>query len=212
MNMIKQGQKKIVVAANFTVELIGSTLESLLKEWSMGFELEVAPYNQIFQQLLDSGSFFRTNQSGVNIIYLRLEDLTDSRTLETHEIIGQIDKIKSNAFDLVNHLGNAEQFRVPTFVFLCPQSSKVQGDALKAVSVFVEIEEKFGHPLPLSALIDSPTIEKLAKRIDSGPGANEIKYLVPIRATGSMLPAAMFLIIWSLRMSLTIISPCSGYK
>ena len=37
---------------------------------------EFAPYNQIFQQLLDTGSAFRRNSDGVNVVLLGLEEWT----------------------------------------------------------------------------------------------------------------------------------------
>ena len=63
----------LVVASNFTAE----PLEDSLKFWAAHFNLqtniEFAPYDQIFQQLLQTDSAFRRNSAGVNIILLRLE-------------------------------------------------------------------------------------------------------------------------------------------
>jgi len=64
----------LVVAANFTAE----PLEDSLRFWGehFGFRLgvEFAPYNQVFQQLLDAGSAFRRNSGGINVIALGLEE------------------------------------------------------------------------------------------------------------------------------------------
>ena len=64
---------RVVVAANFTAEPV----EDALRYWSdqFGFRLDVefAPYDQVFQQLLDSTSAVRRNQDGVNILLLALE-------------------------------------------------------------------------------------------------------------------------------------------
>ena len=63
----------LVVASNFTAE----PLEDSLKFWAAHFGLqaniEFAPYDQIFQQLLQTESAFRRNSDGVNIILLQLE-------------------------------------------------------------------------------------------------------------------------------------------
>jgi FkbH-like protein len=40
------------------------------------------------------------------------------------------------------------------------------GTSLKAAHLFVEIEERFGKKLPMTTIIDAPTIEQLAERID----------------------------------------------
>jgi len=62
-----------VVASNFTAE----PLEDSLKFWASHFGLQAnvkfAPYDQIFQQLLQTESAFRNNRDGVNIILFQLE-------------------------------------------------------------------------------------------------------------------------------------------
>ncbi len=126
--MKKETPEKIVVAANFTIEPIESPLTSLLDKVSVDAELEFAPYNQVFQQLLDPDSLFCRNRSGVNVIFLRLEDLIDSRTADLEFLKGQIETISSNASDLAMWLNSAERFSVPLFVFLCPPSVRIQAD------------------------------------------------------------------------------------
>jgi hypothetical protein len=39
----------------------------------------LAPYNQIFQELLDPGSVFHNNREGINVILLGLEDWARNR-------------------------------------------------------------------------------------------------------------------------------------
>ena len=39
-------------------------------------------------------------------------------------------------------------------------------DSLLAASIFVEIEETFAISLPTAALVDAPTIEQVARKID----------------------------------------------
>ncbi|MDF7799395.1 amino acid adenylation domain-containing protein [Pontiellaceae bacterium B1224] len=46
------------------------------------------------------------------------------------------------------------------------------GDSLRAVTLFLNIQQEFGCDLPLSTLMHAPTIELLAKHIDAG-GAEE---------------------------------------
>lgn len=62
------------------------------------------------------------------------------------------------------------------------------GDSLLSVSLFVEIENEFGVQLPLSALIGSPTVEKLAVELARGGVLTSWKYLVPIQIEGNRLP------------------------
>jgi len=62
------------IASNFTAE----PMEDVLRFWGDHFgvpiRLEFAPYNQVFQQLLDSASLFRKNRDGVNVILVGLEE------------------------------------------------------------------------------------------------------------------------------------------
>lgn len=64
----------LAIASNFTAE----PLEDSLKFWADYFgsprQLEFAPYNQLFQQLLDAQSAFYKNRDGINIILLSLEE------------------------------------------------------------------------------------------------------------------------------------------
>lgn len=64
----------LCVASTFTAE----PLEESLKFWGDRFEIatdiQFAPYNQIFQQLLDKNSNFHNNADGVNALLLSLED------------------------------------------------------------------------------------------------------------------------------------------
>jgi FkbH-like protein/FkbM family methyltransferase len=66
---------EICIASTFTADPV----EDSLKFWSdyFGFqsEIQIAPYGQVFQQLLDPMSLFRKNKHGVNVLLLSLEDL-----------------------------------------------------------------------------------------------------------------------------------------
>jgi len=64
----------LVVAANFTAEPLGDSLAFWGDHFGGQIHTEFAPYNQIFQQLLDPGSRFRQNRDGVNVILLGLEE------------------------------------------------------------------------------------------------------------------------------------------
>ena len=73
------------ISATFTAE----TLTPILEYWFERLRLETtishAPYNQVFQSLLDSGSLFQRNETGLNIILLRPEDWQRFRNLGSNE-------------------------------------------------------------------------------------------------------------------------------
>lgn len=62
------------------------------------------------------------------------------------------------------------------------------GDSLLAVLLFLEIEKEFGKSLAISNLYRSPTIETLAKLLDSQVDGKEFHSLVPIRSSGNLNP------------------------
>jgi FkbH-like protein len=60
------------IAANFTVEPIEEFLTYWLSELQIPAEIRFAPYNQVFQQLLEGG-LLRSNRDGVNLVALDLD-------------------------------------------------------------------------------------------------------------------------------------------
>ena len=62
------------IAANFTAEPVEDTLRFWGDYFGLPIRLSFAPYNQIFQQLLDTESLLARNRSGANVILLRLEE------------------------------------------------------------------------------------------------------------------------------------------
>jgi FkbH-like protein/FkbM family methyltransferase len=63
----------LVVASNFTAEPVEDSLKFWAAHFNLRSNIEFAPYDQIFQQLLHTDSSFRRNRAGVNIILLQLE-------------------------------------------------------------------------------------------------------------------------------------------
>jgi len=64
----------LVIASNFTAEPLEDSLKFWGDHFSAPIRIEFAPYNQVFQQLLDTESAFRRNRDGVNVILLGLEE------------------------------------------------------------------------------------------------------------------------------------------
>ena len=62
------------------------------------------------------------------------------------------------------------------------------GDSASAVPLFAEIELRFGHIMPLSSLLDCPTVRSLAARLDGLCEAAVRHPLVPMRTAGDRPP------------------------
>ena len=64
----------IVIAATFTAGPIADAISFWLSELNISSRVSLAPYNQVFQQLLDRSSDLHSNKRGVNLLLIRLED------------------------------------------------------------------------------------------------------------------------------------------
>ena len=70
----KAAEETITIAATFTAEPIEDSLTFWCQELAFPTDVAFAPYNQLFQQLLDPNSLLLQNKRGVNVILLRPED------------------------------------------------------------------------------------------------------------------------------------------
>ena len=64
----------IAVTATFTAEPVEKPLEFWSNELDRPSSIQFAPYNQVFQTLLDPSSVLNQNTDGTNVVLLRLED------------------------------------------------------------------------------------------------------------------------------------------
>ncbi|OQY30062.1 MAG: hypothetical protein B6244_02035 [Candidatus Cloacimonetes bacterium 4572_55] len=86
----KSATHKVAIAATFTSEPIAPYLEWWTRRFGLTVDVGFAPYNQIFQQLLDSESLFSIN-TGANILLVRFEDwLRDQPRMTDREAIAYL--------------------------------------------------------------------------------------------------------------------------
>lgn len=97
---------RVCVSSTFTAEPIQRSLEFWLTELGYEPSIQFAPFNQIFQSLLDSKSLFAANQGGVNVVLLRWQDL------------GRLLQLEENAESLIQTLSNS-QLPSPLIVVSC---------------------------------------------------------------------------------------------
>ncbi|MFN6563901.1 MAG: amino acid adenylation domain-containing protein [Nostoc sp. ChiSLP01] len=73
--LLKQiSPQKIVITATFTSEIIKNSLLYWFKEIGIPYLIEFAPYNQLFQELLNPASLSANNNDGINVVLVRFED------------------------------------------------------------------------------------------------------------------------------------------
>jgi len=119
------GKRMVAISATFTAEPIESTIRFWLDELDMDDDIQFAPYNQVFQQLLDPSSLICSNREGLNIILARIEDWAHNGV--------HLATLESNVFDFIAALsGAARQSPAPFLVILCPGSAAFLADAERA--------------------------------------------------------------------------------
>jgi FkbH-like protein len=113
----------VAVSATFTAEPIQETLTFWFDELSLPYRVEFAPYNQVFQQLLDPSSVLATNNGAANVILLRFEDWTNG---------GGIDHLYQTVEQFAAGLAAAvANWRAPVIVAQCPCSPEFLSDAAR---------------------------------------------------------------------------------
>lgn len=126
----------IAVSATFTAEPVQECLNFWMDELDIAGIVKFAPYNQVFQQLLDPGGLLSANPRGMNVVLIRLEDWWRGAA-ESHP--GQSSpenrraRVEHNARDLVDAMKVAAgNFGVPCLVCFCPASKEMQTDEIAA--------------------------------------------------------------------------------
>jgi FkbH-like protein len=117
----------IAISATFTADLLEAPLAFWMQELRLPARAVVAPYNQVFQQLLDPSSLLARNAAGVNVILVRLEDwrgsAQDAEPDELRDALGRT----AEEFTTVL-LAAAERSATPHLVVLCPASPLLADD------------------------------------------------------------------------------------
>lgn len=122
----------IAITASFTAQPVEEPLNFLLSELGMKYRVAFAPYQQVFQQLLDLASLSRT-ADGFTVVLVRFEDwLTDA---------AQREKLEQLSGELIAALRAAQDGAAPLIVCFCP-ASRVIGERAGWLEWFHSLEAK----------------------------------------------------------------------
>jgi len=127
---------RVRVSASFTADPITDGLQFWADRFALPVAVELAGYNQLFQELLDPQSGTRSNAGGVNLLVLRIEDWLRDRA----DAAGAAELIESTASDFVDALGLAARSTsaVHLLVLAPPSSAWDAGGAWHACQIGVE--------------------------------------------------------------------------
>ena len=136
MTPIQPGQKPVpqpcpvvAVSATFTAEPLSLPIAFWMRRLGLDLPVKFAPYNQIFQQLLDPASLLAQNRGGINVVLVRLEDWVRYRTVEPLSV----ETLEETVRYLVSCLRlAAESFSSPLLVSVCPSSPGFLDDPERA--------------------------------------------------------------------------------
>lgn len=127
---------KVAVSATFTSEPVEDYINWWCRQFGVDVQVQFAPYNQIFQQVLDSTSLISSND-GINILLVRFEDwLRADRSGEEE----QFEKLKNNFDELLNIIRNKEK-AAPYFIGIFPVATHLD----LSTRVLKRIEELYGE-------------------------------------------------------------------
>ena len=148
----------LTIAATFTAEPIAESLAFWLHELDLPARVEFAPYNQVFQQLLDPASQLATNRHGLNVALIRCEDWLDLAQPATIAAV-----LERNIEDLIAAVRQAmSRWQVPLLIMLCPPSARITGDAA-LYTAFTAYEQRLIAELAgVSGVSVLPSAELLA--------------------------------------------------
>jgi FkbH-like protein len=143
---MNQRQLTVAVAASFTPDLVKPAIEHWLGELGIAHLVTLAPYNQLFQELLDPTSLFGRTRGGINVALIRLGSFA-RREGEGHARAGRggesaeaLDRNVDELLALVSAYARREG-AAPLLVILCPEPPATRGDSARA-AIFVEAERR----------------------------------------------------------------------
>lgn len=114
----------IAIAATFPAEPIEEPLNYWMRELDISCEIKCAPYNQVFQQLLDTSSILSRNMNGVNVILVRPDDLIEHRRSSpkfSQASLDQCNNIKAITQQFILAIKSAvRNSPMPYLILLCP--------------------------------------------------------------------------------------------
>lgn len=134
----------VAICATFVAEPVEEPLQCWLREMGVTASISFAPYNQVFQQLLDPSSLQAKNRNGANVALVRLEDwYRKPIPAATDDILLQ-DPVEELQRNVVDFLAGVVEFRkrhaAPLIVILCPPTSSIS-DSLRESNTLRETEE-----------------------------------------------------------------------
>jgi amino acid adenylation domain-containing protein/FkbH-like protein len=138
---------QIAVTATFTAEPLAEPLEFWLRELELPAQIQFAPYNQVFQQLLEPASLLSRNTRGLNVVLVRMEDWAPALGNDGETVSDFAQRIERALGDLISALRSAAGRNTAQFLLcICPASGALVRDARQPV-FFGRMQERIADEL-----------------------------------------------------------------
>jgi amino acid adenylation domain-containing protein/FkbH-like protein len=152
-------EPKIAIAATFTAEPVEEPLRYWMNELELPVQIEFAPFNQVFQQLLDPASVIATNAQGANVILARVEDWLSVDSNHNQKAAadettssGKESEQIARAREFIHTVqAAAKRLATPLLVVLCPASPKHKKACEPAEQLIASELEKLGGVYAVTA-------------------------------------------------------------
>jgi amino acid adenylation domain-containing protein/FkbH-like protein len=127
----REQKQTLAITATFTAEPVAESLSFWMKQLGIASHVEFAPYNQVFQQLLDPSSLLSDNRDGMNIVLLRMEDW---KRFETNKSSDEVrENLRRNVQELTDAIKNfVQRSAAPLLLCICPPSNGLLGNPAMA--------------------------------------------------------------------------------
>ncbi len=135
---IKNYKQRIIISSTFSDQPVKEILSFWMNKLKMPSSIELADYNQVFNQLLDPSQLMMMNKDGINVLLIRLEDWirysTDDRNNSDIK-----EKIFSICDDFIKSLQKAaNSFTVPVILSILPSRNEANLIAEEDVEILKE--------------------------------------------------------------------------
>ena len=134
----------VAISATFVAEPVEEPLQCWLREMGITASISFAPYNQVFQQLLDPSSLQARNRNGLNVALVRLEDWHRKpfpAPTDEFLLLDPVEKLQRNVVDfLAGVVELRKRHAAPLIVILCPPTSSIS-DSPREFNTLREAEE-----------------------------------------------------------------------
>ncbi|HEU4325819.1 MAG TPA: HAD-IIIC family phosphatase [Roseiflexaceae bacterium] len=151
--------QNIIVAATFTAEPIADSVAFWSDYLGLTAHVQFAPYNQVFQQLLDPNSLLFGPEPGLNVLLLRFEDWLHGHT-HASALHDQLDGLIADLLAALSSAVGRSQRTV--LVCCCPASPSLRADPPVAAALLRAEErlEQAVRPLQQVRFVPQREVER----------------------------------------------------